>query len=203
MGGKKANSNGPSGYKHDVTIKVLEIFIPAFLSIVAIAISISVANNQNKISLFEKRYEVFQTCKALNINAQMAEATFSTQEIDVNSIEVWIAYVAHIIPQSSIMNMDVFKTEGSVTEQEALEVYLQISQEISNCCVQLESSKYIFDLSETEKAEIDDIIEALGTITYEGLASDPYDLGAKMKELTRLLVNISAIEAMEEQLSIS
>ena len=182
---------------------VLEIAVPAFLSIVAIAISVSVASNQNKISLFEKRYEVFQTCKALSINAQMADVTFSTQKIDGNSIETWIAYTAHIVPKSTIMNMAVFKTEGSVTEQQAREVYLQISQEIVNCCVQLESSKYIFNLSEAEKTEIDDIIKAFRTITYEGVVSAPYDLENKMKELTQLLVNISAIEAMEEQLSIS
>lgn len=198
---KKTNNNSKRQERNAVVI-LLEIAIPSLLSVVAIVISIFIARNQNKIALFEERYEVFQTYKALSVNAQMADTAFSTQQIDGNSIETWIAYVAHIVPQNTIIK-NISKLQDGVSEQEALEVYLQISQEISNCCVQLESAKYIFDLSATEKAEIDNIIDIFATITYEGILSDPYALEIKMKALTQLLVNVSSIETMEEQLSVS
>ena len=50
-----------------VTIaSVAAVLISAF----AIGSSINIAENQNRISLFEKRYEIYQTYKALNINAE-------------------------------------------------------------------------------------------------------------------------------------
>lgn len=201
MSGKKAGTKDTER-KEAIIIKIVEIALPAVLSVVAIAISLFVANNQNRISLFEERYAIYQTCKTLNVNAQSANEVFLTQEIDSDAIETWIAFVAHIIPENSILDMAVFETGSTVSEEEALEVYLQISKDIGECCVKIESSKYVFKLSEAEEREIDTILQEFKAITYEGLVSDPNGLGERMIQLTQALANLSVIETMEDQLKL-
>lgn len=177
---------------------VAAVIISAF----AIQSSINIAENQNRISLFEKRYEIYQTYKALNINAKKANEVLRTQEIGKN-IEVWIAFVAYIVPDNSILDMDAFKTGGIASGSKATEVYLQASKDINEYCVKIESAKYIFNLSESEKREIDTVLEEFQAITYEKINNQGYNnLKAKMIQLTKELSNLSMIKTMEDQLKV-
>lgn len=176
--------------------------VAALISVFAIQSSINIAENQNRISLFEKRYEIYQTYKALNINAKKANEVLRTQEIGKN-IEVWIAFVAYIVPENSILDMDAFKTGGIASGSEAAEVYLQVSKDINEYCVKIESAKYIFNLSESEKREIDTVLEEFQAITYEKINNQGYNnLKAKMIQLAKELSNLSMIKTMEDQLKV-
>ena len=100
--------------KKEWILQILATILSAaavLISAFAIWSSVNIAENQNRISLFEKRYEIYQTYKALNINAKKANEVLQTQKIG-NDIEVWIAFVAYIVPENSILDMDAFKTGG-------------------------------------------------------------------------------------------
>ena len=86
--------------KKEWILQILATILSAaavLISAFAIWSSVNIAENQNRISLFEKRYEIYQTYKALNINAKKANEVLQTQKIG-NDIEVWIAFVAYIVP---------------------------------------------------------------------------------------------------------
>ncbi len=193
--------------KKEWILQILATILSAaavLISAFAIGSSINIAENQNRISLFEKRYEIYQTYKALSINAEKANEVLQTQKIG-NDIEVWIAFVAYIVPENSILDMDAFKTGGIASGSKAAEVYLQVSKDINEYCVKIESAKYIFNLSESEEREIDTAIEEFQAITYEIINNQEGNNNVKAKmiqQLTEKLGNLSMIKTMEDQLRV-
>ena len=193
--------------KKEWILQILATILSAaavLISAFAIGSSINIAENQNRISLFEKRYEIYQTYKALSINAEKANEVLQTQKIG-NDIEVWIAFVAYIVPENSILDMDAFTTGGIASGSKAAEVYLQVSKDINEYCVKIESAKYIFNLSESEEREIDTAIEEFQAITYEIINNQEGNNNVKAKmiqQLTEKLGNLSMIKTMEDQLRV-
>ena len=84
-------------------------------------------------------------------------------------------------------------------------MYLQVSKDINEYCVKIESAKYIFNLSESEEREIDTAIEEFQAITYEIINNQEGNNNVKAKmiqQLTEKLGNLSMIKTMEDQLRV-
>lgn len=186
-------------------IEILLSIASIALSIVAIYISLSVAENQNRISLFEKRFEVYQVFKSLTSNSVSAHNTLDEQ--------IWPLF--DDITDEATENAQCFDVYVNLLDFLGLDIdvnydllpedqYVIVVAAANEYCIKLDSAKYLFDLSENEKEQIDQLIEEFRNFTSSNYIF--YSGEEKFKENVLNLLNkidqVDLLFKMEQELLI-
>ena len=141
-------------------IEIVTSVTSVVLSVVAIFISFSIASHQNAVALFEKKFEVYQIYKSLINNSSSARNTLEEKiwidfgefedeaSVDQECMYLYVAFLDFIGPS--------IETEDGL---EPADIFLITVAEVNDYCVKLDSAKYIFDLTESERFQIDQLIE--------------------------------------------
>lgn len=176
------------------------VTISIVASIIAVILSFHTASNDIRLSLFEEKYETYKNYSLLINNANKAQEMIDSEEIET-STTLWISLMSFLIPDDSIMELDIFKEEKVVSGEEAKEVYLYVFDEISKYCNKLEYAKYVFALTDKEKESIETIIITFDSFTYDDLTTENLNsLDSKIEQLLETINSTEILSAMESQL---
>ena len=114
------------------------------LAIVAIVVSLIGIYTQNRISLFEKRFELYQSYLSLTLNAEAIDKNINN--IDVNEKEsLYIAIAGFLVPEADAQQLEFF--DNYLDEEEKRKTIMYIIKNINKKCVKLDGAKYVFNLS--------------------------------------------------------
>ena len=186
----KQNNTAPKG-KDKPWLDVIAIVI----SVIAMGVSFIIANKQNNISLFEKRFEVYQSYFSLSLNGESIRSQLKNVDTD-DKLTLYIAIIDCLVTDTNAQDLDYL--QENVTDSDFQKANLYIISKVNEFCVELDSAKYIFSLSSDEEAQIDAIIAALKTF-----ASSGYSLTTnEIYDLLSTICQIDFLNEMESQLSI-
>lgn len=165
------------------------------LAIVAIVVSLIGIYTQNRISLFEKRFELYQSYLSLTLNAEAIDKNINN--IDVNEKEsLYIAIAVFLVPEADVQQLEFF--DDYLDEEEKRKTITYIIKNINKKCVELDGAKYVLNLSKSDISKIDEIENILKSFAANGYNMPIEDI----RNMLETIGTIDFLTDMESQLYI-
>ncbi len=195
-----------------------------FLTLGAIAVAIyipnKIANQQNKIALFEKKYELYTTYDNLIYSAKKTYITLDNKEfedscgkvVQGNKLFTWLIFVDFLL---ELKQFDKFLEKGGYfsepnAEQNIVEVKLMMDfqNKITLINTELDKIRYLFSLSKNELKKLDLIVDGFRSIHFftidneDNNKMDVKDYVNTLKIFTMLITDSTILETMQQQLEL-
>jgi len=148
---------------------VVSLFVSVctvFISIVAIVISFNIANRQNKIGLFEKRYNIYEKYIELKTFREGLKITTLPPGIEENPLNWRGLYI------SIILSKGTFNKETS-----NLPVEFKLIEQSKKDIALLEQISYLFPLNKEDKIAVGELLSS-----YEDIFKMLLDTSLSIKE---------------------
>jgi len=147
--------------------------IAVLISLIAIGISIYIANRQNKIGLFEKRYEVYKKYIELKTVREGLNITTSPPGMEDNPIHWRGLYIRIVLSKGSF--------EGNTYD---VPIELRLIQQIKEDIALLEQINYLFPLKKDDKVSVNALVTG-----YEHFFKALIDHTLSIKEAKESFIN--------------
>ena len=185
---------------------ILGVFATLAAVIVAIRIPKTIADRQDKIALFDKRYELLFQYEILLINAHQAVFAMSNIKDSFGSgnMELWVAFIDFLMPEKGIISE--LKSNNTMTSDQQIQhiqhIHNFVSTQIKLYNLQLDKISYLFDLCVADVEKLQQIKKNLDSSAPHNFESGlPFqDLMVKYKEIAQLIIDSEFDQIMKEQL---
>ncbi len=192
-----------------------------FLTLGAIAVAIyipnKIANQQNKIALFEKKYELYTIYSILVRSANKTYVTLNNKNLE-NSFDKnfkenkhlrWLMFVNFLLHIEEIDKL--IDDKASINETNLKKRARELKQvkhfqnEITLKTFELDKIKYLFSLTQKELMKLDDIINKLDAIYYKtvDILINYKDFKKSLLELAENIKEPTILTTMQKQLQLS
>ena len=174
----------------------------AVATVIAIYVAISmpekIADQQNKIALFEKRYELYTTYSIFIKLGKVAYNVLKSSSNILDKYELGVLLMNNLIPTK-------YKEELIDSGDEKLNKMLSIVHQLNNYTLEFEKIRYLFILDESEETMLKEIILILDDFPYD--ISDPKidfkNFRYRQLKLIRFIRDATILTTMEKQLQLS
>ena len=177
-------------------------YIEALVTLGAIAVAIyipnRIADQQNKIALFEKRYELYTIYSILVEFGNKTSNGVAKSSGILSKHQLGVLLINSLIPNK-------YKEEMPTSGDEQLDQLISMTYQINNYMLALEKIKYLFQLDEKEEEILQDILLILADYVYEikDLKIKFEDFQKKSIRLIDLIVEPTILTTMQKQLQLS
>ena len=187
-------------------------WIAIIISVIALMVTTFTSCGAYKVSMFEKRYEVFKEYSKIIQYANGAKQVLESKELEKYidegeqtemGVYLYFSCMNVLTSNTNDSELPILELGEEMDNTKLVESHKIIIQRINELNVELEAAKYIFHLTQDEKNCIDGIISNLQECSKEEfILSGADNIKANLIKLTEQIITIQFMEHMENKISL-